>query len=40
MHIGIDAQLLSGEESYRAAGVSNYSRRLLAEQELSAPVQA
>jgi glycosyltransferase involved in cell wall biosynthesis len=31
MHIGIDAQLLSGEESYRAAGVSNYSRRLLAE---------
>jgi len=29
MHIGIDAQLLSGEESYRAAGVSNYSRRLL-----------
>ena len=31
MHIGIDAQLLSGEESYRAAGVSNYSRRLLTE---------
>ncbi len=31
MHIGIDAQLLSGEESYRAAGVSNYSRRLLIE---------
>jgi len=29
MHIGINAQLLSMDASYRGAGVSNYSRRLL-----------
>jgi glycosyltransferase involved in cell wall biosynthesis len=29
MHIAINAQLLSGAQSYRGAGVSNYSRQLL-----------
>ena len=30
MHIAINAQLLSDQQSYRGAGVSNYSRHLLA----------
>ena len=29
MHIAINAQLLSSAESYRGAGVSNYSGHLL-----------
>lgn len=31
MHVAINAQLLSTQESYRGAGVSNYSRHLLRE---------
>ena len=31
MHIAIDAQLLNTDRGYRSAGVSNYSRQLLAE---------
>lgn len=30
MHIALDAQLVSDQESYRGAGVNNYSRQLLA----------
>lgn len=30
MHIALDAQLVSDQESYRGAGVNNYSRRLVA----------
>ena len=30
MHVALNAQLISDQESYRGAGVNNYTRQLLA----------